>query len=691
MKFCSNCGRPVADGAKFCSNCGTPTDDNNDGVYKTRKNEYAGKMIKCPACGEDIPSFTAICPSCGHEINSAKLAPALKEFIDEINECDKIIADTPREELPQKGWKSWDTKIRVLWIIVNILTRFIPLVIYLVWPLLKPFVRSNASPELTPTEQRKAALIENFTFPNDRESVLETLLFVKSKVDFLVSEKINERNIYWLRLWNTKAAQLHQKADILLTNDEIAESTYGEIIAHKKKVNQKIRLRAGIGAAIIVAFCIFVIFKGGLPNSDKINNDTCYSEGSPIIGTNTTTDEAKGIYTYEIRNYVGKNIASIGKLDGDYLVDAYGSGSLRICFVTADGTLITPENQEMRKSYTVIAQNIEAGEKLAVIHLRDSNGKPYRSLVDYQSYEEIVLFVAPIGDTTYVPTYRVTSPTYDRHTYHIRDYVGRNAASFGTVNGDIRIDEYGAGELQLSFTSEDGTYVDPTDQNDLQNYIVVAQDIAPNKELQLEYETDSKGNEFDNLLRSQNYEVINLTVKRLGDEIIEKMQPSAGFKQGTYQDIVIKNMTLSLPNYWEEEGSKNEYLQYYAKKGEQVVMLSISYPEETDDGYDVSFEGLYADNDNMVESIAAMFTEGDVFNYETFESDYNVKGILYQFTYSQKIDWFTKVDGIGYCFCFPSETDHRWFYVTLLYTNNVTGSGYVDDYMTLISTIKESA
>lgn len=153
--------------------------------------------------------------------------------------------------------------------------------------------------------------------------------------------------------------------------------------------------------------------------------------------------------------------------------------------------------------------------------------------------------------------------------------------------------------------------------------------------------------------------------------------------------INVKNFTFNLPDYWDEEGSKNEYLQYYAEKGDKVVMLSIAYPEESDDNYDVSFKGLEADNDNMVKAVAGMFTDGDVVDHEVFESDHGVKGMLYRFTYKQKIDWNTKVDGSGYCFCFPSESDRRWFYVVLLHTNNVSSNDYKDDYMSMLADIKE--
>ena len=164
--------------------------------------------------------------------------------------------------------------------------------------------------------------------------------------------------------------------------------------------------------------------------------------------------------------------------------------------------------------------------------------------------------------------------------------------------------------------------------------------------------------------------------------------PSVGFEEGTFASVSVKGFSFNIPNYWSEEGSKNEYLQYYAEKGEKVVMLSIAYPKESDDDYDVSFDGLYADNENMIKAVDAMFTDGDVYDHEIFESEHGVKGILYRFTFNQKINWFKKVDGTGYCFCFPSDDDRRWFYVVLLHTNNVASDDYKDDYMTLISTIK---
>lgn len=113
---------------------------------------------------------------------------------------------------------------------------------------------------------------------------------------------------------------------------------------------------------------------------------------------------------------------------------------------------------------------------------------------------------------------------------------------------------------------------------------------------------------------------------------------SYNFDSSSFETLNVKNYSFDVTDYWEEEGSKNEYIQYYAEKGEKIVMLSIAYPAESDDNYDVSFDGLYADNDNMINAVGAMFTNGDVIDYKVFESDYGVKGILYRFTYNQKIN-----------------------------------------------------
>lgn len=285
MAFCVNCGKKLPIGAKFCDDCGTavikeettvtsstvsPEPGNSEqkkqttkeATYSERKQEFAGKIIKCPSCGAEIQSLTAVCPDCGHEINSQKVSSSLKEFIDTINSYDNLIANDP--EPPKKGWKSWSNGKRFLWILLNLFTSFIPLVLYLVFPLIKPFLMPKSEPLLSADEKRKASIIENYVFPNEREATVEALIFTKSKMAFLASEKFNRKTLYWTNLWNTKAEQLRQKANIILKNDKVVEDTYAEIQSSKSKVEKSVKIRAIVGAVIIVAFISFVLINGTL-------------------------------------------------------------------------------------------------------------------------------------------------------------------------------------------------------------------------------------------------------------------------------------------------------------------------------------------------------------------------------------------------------------------------------------------
>lgn len=78
MAFCQNCGNKLEDGAKFCASCGTPS--GATGSEGVRKQSFVGDIKKCPSCGAEVPSMTAICPECGHEMSNTKVSDVLKEF-----------------------------------------------------------------------------------------------------------------------------------------------------------------------------------------------------------------------------------------------------------------------------------------------------------------------------------------------------------------------------------------------------------------------------------------------------------------------------------------------------------------------------------------------------------------------------------------------------------------------------------
>lgn len=273
MPYCSNCGQKIDANAKFCSGCGakiavqtssgaannttsnnTRNTTNNSGERKT---VYEGEIRKCPNCGEIIDTFNARCPACGFELNNKKVSAVLQNFINEINECERNIENSPTAG--KTGWASWGKGKRFWWVFLNICMACIPLAIYLALPLLM----IKSTPKLTKEEKRLASLIENFPFPNDRESILSVLVFAKEKIDYISKETINRKNAYWMRLWCAQAEHLKQKADMLFPNDPIVRDSYNEILADEMRVNKVLKAKSIVGIVLFVAAIIFFFVRNG--------------------------------------------------------------------------------------------------------------------------------------------------------------------------------------------------------------------------------------------------------------------------------------------------------------------------------------------------------------------------------------------------------------------------------------------
>ncbi|MDE7284328.1 MAG: zinc ribbon domain-containing protein, partial [Lachnospiraceae bacterium] len=226
--------------------------------------EYAGKIIKCPVCGQELSSTDAICPSCGHEMNEVRIHPILEKFISVLNECDSNIA---QEEMAftsgalnkKLGWSSWKAPAKVLWVVLNCFTLCAPLVLYHVVIKNRHNDTSNMNIKLT--------LVENFQIPNEREAIIATLNFIRGKVITLASQKIKKETWRWIKLWSAKASQIHKQAVELLPNDVIVENIYRDIVLEERKAkkifNNKVLLRFFLVVIYIAAICCFDIFLFG--------------------------------------------------------------------------------------------------------------------------------------------------------------------------------------------------------------------------------------------------------------------------------------------------------------------------------------------------------------------------------------------------------------------------------------------
>ena len=154
-----------------------------------------------------------------------------------------------------------------------------------------------------------------------------------------------------------------------------------------------------------------------------------------------------------------------------------------------------------------------------------NDGEEYDYLIDFQSVEEIDLLVRRIDGTLAGEPVGVEltaiEPSPDKYTWHIKSYVGKNLATFGyTSIGEDRMDEYGHARVKFVLVTDDGSLIDPTDEEALKQYYVTAQDVAPNSEMHLTFMTDSSGEEYSNLVDTQSYKSITLYVKKLPDEVL---------------------------------------------------------------------------------------------------------------------------------------------------------------------------
>lgn len=240
----------------------------------------------------------------------------------------------------------------------------------------------------------------------------------------------------------------------------------------------------------------------------------------PALGQ-TTVQRSPDKYTWYIQNYVGRNAASIGytSLGGDRL-EKYGAGYLKFIFVTEDGSFLDYEDDSALRQYVVVEQSLKPNTEMKLTFEKDSKGKEYDYLVDFQSIECIDLKVRRLDGTMKGEAVKAemipikASP--DKYTWYMRNYVGKNVAAFGYTSwGGDRMDAYGAGYIRLNFIADDGAYLGPENYDQLKQYVVTRQDIAPNTEIRLTFMKNSKGKEYSNLVQSQSYESITLYVHKI--------------------------------------------------------------------------------------------------------------------------------------------------------------------------------
>ena len=280
--------------------------------------------------------------------------------------------------------------------------------------------------------------------------------------------------------------------------------------------------------------------------------------------TKVSTDK----HLFYIKDYVGRNLASVGfeSWDGTRN-DKYGSAYLEIKFINEDGSFIPNNDFDTLKKYVIKAQSIKPHSELKLTYKKDSNGFETDNVL-YKNYYEIEFFVTPLDGVLsekkldHVPEFVKTST--DNHLYYIKDYVGRNLASFGISTWDgKRADKYRDIYLYINIITENGTYLPVDNQVVLKKYVVKSQNVKPGSELQIVYKRDNSGQETSNVLKN-NIKEIDLIVTPLNgivegkklDHLPQPVQMSPNRHIHYVKDYVGRNLGTIGSSSW--DGIRND-------------------------------------------------------------------------------------------------------------------------------------
>ena len=223
IMFCSNCGTKLNDGAKFCHGCGSPV--NAVPVAATpeppvqqranpheRQQEYVGKILKCPHCGNPVTEREVVCSACGMEITGRSAVLSVQAFKDQLMAI----------EMTRKK------------------SKFIDLY----------------SQAANPADTQKLSLIRSFPIPNTIDDIQEFMLLAVANVDSKLSKNtaggkfnsfLNSGNVNLTMqktlsdAWVSKMQQAYQKAEIMFPNDPVFR--YIQKIYFDKMKELKIKIK----------------------------------------------------------------------------------------------------------------------------------------------------------------------------------------------------------------------------------------------------------------------------------------------------------------------------------------------------------------------------------------------------------------------------------------------------------------
>lgn len=215
MPFCGNCGTQLVEHAKFCHECGSSTSQYTQHQapvtqyqvqqsQPVRQVEYAGKVVKCPNCGNHLDPRDVVCPACSHEIVGKSATLSVQQFAQKVMELESFRADDP-EQTKSRG--ALGTAVKGYFDLLN--------------------------PHVSVTDRQIVSLIQSFPIPNTIEEITEFMFLAASNINVSLSKRSimnnpGSANVLsnkgtWEKseAWVAKMQQAYQKATMLFSDDPL--------------------------------------------------------------------------------------------------------------------------------------------------------------------------------------------------------------------------------------------------------------------------------------------------------------------------------------------------------------------------------------------------------------------------------------------------------------------------------------
>lgn len=243
MPRCQNCGELVDSDARFCTECGARILRGGAASVSSLMDDYQDDLVfdKCPECGEPIPPFATRCPSCGMEFQGRNSVIMLSRMLDEIE------STRPREDRPKR----------------------------------KLFTSKSEIEYVTPTDNRKATLIQSYPIPNTKEDLIEFVVLASANIsprDLSEEMPTTGSGRAISSAWYSKMQQAQAKAVVALADDDKALKAVLKRCEKTEKAISKARRR---GYSIIVAAIVFMIVLVAVPLTMQFREEAYRASLSP--------------------------------------------------------------------------------------------------------------------------------------------------------------------------------------------------------------------------------------------------------------------------------------------------------------------------------------------------------------------------------------------------------------------------